>query len=216
MRTLLSPLQGACGFSPPGVSQASNPTLEALGLRRHETGVEKGMRQERNALHGGKQVPGKAAGVFPLPECPKLAFDPGQVLSEDLGRSGGDRAARLVEFGAKRPDRAAALCQEILVLEDGLDPGAKPILRRSSFAPSLPLRGQLCQSQLDDRIANVVLGLEVIIDVAQRNLGFARDVGKRGGAEPVLVRQAHCRTNQPRSFIDMCPSHVCAYVSRLT
>ena len=74
------------------------------------------MSQDRNSLHGGKQVHGKALGVFPLPECPKLALDPGQVLSEDLGRSGGDRAARLVEFGAKRPDRAAALCQEILVL----------------------------------------------------------------------------------------------------
>src|SRR5258708_39870218 len=67
----------------------------------------------------------------------------GAVLSEDLGRSGCDRAARLVELGAKRPDRAAALCQEILVLEDALDAGAKPILGRSSFFPSLPLRGQL-------------------------------------------------------------------------
>src|SRR5216683_2321323 len=133
----------ACGFRPPGVSQAPNPTLEALGLRCHKTGVVKGMSQDRNALHGGKQVHGKALGVFPLPECPKLALDPGQVLSEYLGRSGGDRAARLVEFGAKRPDRAAALCQEILLLEDGLDAGAKPILGRSSFAPSLPLGGQL-------------------------------------------------------------------------
>src|ERR1700682_420889 len=83
----------ACGFSPPGVSQAWNPTLEAPGLRRHKTGVMKGMSQDRNALHGRDQVHGKALGVFPLPECPKLALDPGQVLSEDLGRSGGDRAA---------------------------------------------------------------------------------------------------------------------------
>src|SRR5258706_2215750 len=133
----------ACGFSPPGVSQASNPTLEALGLRRHKIGVMKGMSQDRNALHGGKQVHGKAVGVFPLPERPKLALDPGQVLSEDLGRSGGDGAARLVELGAKRPDRAAVLCQELLVLEDALDAGAKPILGRSSFVPPLPLRGHL-------------------------------------------------------------------------
>jgi hypothetical protein len=197
----------ACGLSPPGVSQALNPTLEALGLRRYKTGVMKGMSQDRNALHGGKQVHGKALGVFPLPECPKLALDPGQVLSEDLGRSGGDRAARLVELGAKRPDSAAELCQAILVLEDALDAGAKPVLGRPSFAPSLPLSGQLRQPQLDDRLANLVFGLEVVIDVAQRNLGFARDVGKRGGAEPVLVRQIHCRTKQPRSFIDMCPGH---------
>src|SRR5229473_7068713 len=203
MRIFTRPASGfavwAYGFSPRGVSQASNPTLEALGLRRHKTGVMKGMSQDRNALHGGKQVHGKAAGVFPLPECPKLAFDPGQVLSKDLGRSGGDPAARLVEFGAKRPDRAAVLCQEILVLEDGLHAGAKPILGRSSFVPSLPLRGQLRQPKLDDRLANLVFGLEVVIDVTQRNLGFTRDVGKRGGAEPVLVRQVHCRTKQPRS-----------------
>ena len=76
---------------------------------------------------------GKAVGVFPLSECPKLALNPGQVLSEYLGRSGGHRAARLVELGAKRPDRAAALCQEILVLEDVLDAGAKPISRK--FVP---------------------------------------------------------------------------------
>src|ERR1700731_3877107 len=79
-------------------------------------------------------------------------YNPGQVLSEDLGRSGGDRAARLVELGAKRPDSAAELCQAILVLEDALDAGAKPILGRSSFAPSLPLRGQLRQPQFDDRL----------------------------------------------------------------
>src|ERR1700758_4316693 len=110
-------------LSPRGVSQALNPTLEALGLRRHKTRVMKGMGQDRNALHGGKQVHRKAVGVFPLPECPKLALDPGQVLSEDLGRSGGDRAARLVELGAKRPDRTTVLCQGILVLEDVLDAG---------------------------------------------------------------------------------------------
>src|SRR3984957_4381138 len=131
----------ACGFSPPGVSQVLDPTLEALGLRRHKAGVMKSMGQDRNALHGGKQVHRKAVGIFPLPECPKLALDPGQVLSEDLGRSGGDRAARLVELGAKRPDRTTVLCQGILVLEDALDARAKPILGRSGFAPSLPLRG---------------------------------------------------------------------------
>src|SRR5580693_6381162 len=133
----------ACGFSPPGISQALNPTLEALRLRRHKTGVMKGMSQDRNALHGAKQMHGKALGVFPLPECPKLALDPGQELSEDFGRSGGDRAARLVELGAKRPDGTAALCQETLVIKDALDTRAKPILGRSSFVPPLPLRGQL-------------------------------------------------------------------------
>jgi hypothetical protein len=54
----------------------------------------------------------------------------------------GDKSGRL-QLGAKRPDCAAALCQEILVLEDVLDAGAKPILGRSSFVPSLPLRRQL-------------------------------------------------------------------------
>src|ERR1700682_4410904 len=104
----------ASGFRPPGVSQALNPTFEAVGLRRHKTGVMKGMSQDRNALHGGKQVHGKTVGFFSLPECPKLALDPGQVLSEDFRRSGGHRSARLVEFGAKRPDRAAAFLQAIL------------------------------------------------------------------------------------------------------
>src|ERR1700723_4696753 len=105
----------ACESSPPGVLQALNPTLEALGLCRHKTGVMKGMSQDRNALQGGKQMHSKAVGVFPLPKCPKLALDPGQVLSEDLGRSAGDRAVGLVELGAECADRAAALGQEILV-----------------------------------------------------------------------------------------------------
>src|SRR5260370_5839446 len=138
MRILLGPHHfavWACGFSPPGVSQALNPTLEPLGLRRHKTGVMKGMSQDRNALHGGKQVHGKAVGVFPLPECPKLALDPRQVLSEDLGLSSGDPSARLVELGAKRPDPAAVLCQDILVLEYVLDGSASPSLARSSFVP---------------------------------------------------------------------------------
>src|SRR5260370_8114158 len=94
----------ACGFGPPGVSQALNPTLEAPGLRRHKTGVMKGMSQDRNTLHGGKQVHGKAAGVFPLPECPKLALDPAQVLTEDRGRSAGAPAAPLLHLEPNRPD----------------------------------------------------------------------------------------------------------------
>ncbi len=130
------------------------------------------------------------------------------MLSEDLGRSGGDRAARLVELRTKRPDSATALCQVVLVREDALHAGAKPILGRPGFGPSLPLRGQLFQPQLDDCLADLVLGLEVIKDVAQRDLGFARDVGKRRGAEPVLVRQAHCRANQSRSFVAMRLGHV--------
>ena len=93
---------------------------------------------------------GKAVGVFPLSECPKLALDPGQVLSEYLGRSGGHRAARLVELGAKRPDLAAELRQAILVLEDALDAEAKPILGRFSFFPSLPLRWGNRPAQLVD------------------------------------------------------------------
>src|ERR1700722_14105257 len=54
------------------LSQALNPTFEALGLRRHKTGVVKGMSQDRYALQGGEQVHGKVFGVFPLPKCPKL------------------------------------------------------------------------------------------------------------------------------------------------
>jgi hypothetical protein len=84
-----------------------------------------------------------------------------------------------------------------------LDAGAKPILGRSTFVPSLPLRGQLRQPQLDDRLANLVFGLEVVIDVTQRNLGFARDVGKRGGAEPVLVRQSSAAVSS-RDRLSIC------------
>jgi hypothetical protein len=54
----------------------------------------------------------------------------GTVMSQVRGSH---RAARLVELGAKRPDRAAALCQEVLVLEDALDAGAKPILGLSGI-----------------------------------------------------------------------------------
>src|SRR5260370_24392673 len=112
MHILLCPLQASpCG--PAGsarlVSQALNPTLEALGLRRHQTGIMKGMSQDRNALHGGKQVHGKAVGGFPLSECPKLALDPGQVLSEYLRRSCCHPAARLLQLAAKSPDPASEL-----------------------------------------------------------------------------------------------------------
>jgi len=114
-----------------------------------------GMSQGRTPCHRGKQVHGKAVESFPF-ECPKLVLDPGQgVLREDLGRSGGDRAPAC-ELGAKRPDCAAKLCQAILVLEDVLDAGAKPILGRSSFVPSLPLRGQLRQLSSTIGLANLV------------------------------------------------------------
>src|SRR5260370_6800620 len=99
----------ACGFSPPAASQALYPTLEALGLPRHQTGVMKGMSQDRNALHGGKQVHGKAVGVFPLSECPKLALNPGQVFSQYLRRSGCHPPAPLLSLQPNRPNLPPSL-----------------------------------------------------------------------------------------------------------
>jgi len=102
----------------------------------------KGMKPGSKRLAGRKADARQGRWIFPLPECPKLALDPGQVLSEDLV-AWWRRAARLVELGAKTSRRAAVLCQEILVLQDALtqaqsDPWA--IQLRSIAAAARQLR----------------------------------------------------------------------------
>jgi len=146
MRVLLGPLQASpvgMRVQPPGVSQALNPTLEALGLRRHKTGVMKGMSQDRNALHGGKA--GARQGRWSL--SPSRVPETGS-----RSRPGVERKISVALVATEPPalwsseqnvrPRSRALPRDPCS-RDGLDAGAKPILGRSSFVPSLPLRGQL-------------------------------------------------------------------------
>jgi len=55
-----------------------------------------------------------------------------------------------------------------------LDEGYEPILGRFRFLPFLPHRAEFGDALRNDRLADLGLGLEVIIDIAQGDFRLAR------------------------------------------
>src|SRR6266403_1593633 len=70
-----------------------------------------------------------------------------------------------------------------------------------STVPLFPQRPKFQQALLHDGLADFILCLEVVVDVADRDLGRLSDIGEARLPEPMSVRQLHSRANQPRSFV---------------
>src|SRR6266403_758365 len=87
----------------------------------------------------------------------------------------------LLQFGTQSSDRTAAARQPLAVLDLDLYELAQPFSGRVCFVELLQQPLESRKAQLDDGVANLVLRLEVVVDVAQRNSGLLGDVGDRRG-----------------------------------
>src|SRR5258705_7209671 len=123
------------------------------------------------------------------------------MLREQRRRLLGKSPILLVQFGAESPDRAAAAGEYVLVREHRLHTGAQPLLRRTGLIPGPPQGFEFLQALLDNRFADRLFRLEVVIDIAQRYLGLLRDIGEARLPEPVPVGHLHGGLNQSRSVI---------------
>src|SRR6185369_16858057 len=105
--------------------------------------------------------------------------EPLQEAVEDRRRSLGERSGILVQLRAEGPHGAAALRDHVAALERRLneryDPFTRLVLRVPRRADGDVLRRLL----LDERLADRVLRLEVIVEVAEGNPRLVRNVGER-------------------------------------
>src|SRR5258708_33855771 len=148
---------------------------------------------------------------------PKLILDPRQRLSEECRRFFREKPAFLVQLGTKRPKGAPSACKHIPVLKRILDKRLKACFRGTRPAPLFPQRPKFQQALLHNGLADLIFCLEVVVDVADRDLSGLGDIGEARLPEPMSVRQLHSRANQPRSLLRFRLWHSSKnYVSQLT
>src|ERR1700738_934226 len=128
---------------------------------------------------------------------PKLILYPRKQLSEECRRFFRERAAFLVQLGAKRPKGAPSACKHIPVPKRVLDTRLKAFFRGARPVPLFPQRLKFQQAPFHNGLAKFFLGLEVVVNVAYRNMGGFGDVRQAGLSETVPVGQLHGGLNQP-------------------
>src|SRR5207245_2468392 len=97
------------------------------------------------------------------------------------------RATALMQFGTQGSDRTATARQPVAIFDLYLDKATEPLFGRIRLVQFLQQLPESRKTQLDDGIANLVLGLEVVVDIAQGDAGFLGDIGDRGGGEAVPI-----------------------------
>src|SRR5258708_39939054 len=127
----------------------------------------------------------------------KLILYPRKRLSEECRRFFRERPAFLVQLGAKRPKGAPSACKHIPVLKRILDTRLKAFFRGTRLVPLFPQRPKFQQALLHNGLANFIFRLEVVVHVADRDLGRLGDIGEARLPEPTSGPQLHSRANQP-------------------
>src|SRR5216683_1619838 len=159
----------------------------------------------------------KSARVVSMSIRPKLILYPRNRLSEECRRFFRERPAFLVQLGTKRPKGAPSVCKHIPVLKRILDTRLKAFLRGTRLVPLFAQRPKFQQALLNNGLADFIFCLEVVVDVADWDLGRRSDIGEARLPESTSVRQLHSRANQPRSFLQFRSWHCSKYpVSQLT
>src|ERR1700736_5543921 len=102
---------------------------------------------------------------------PKLILYPCKRLSEECRRFFRERPAFLVQLGAKRPKGAPSACKHFPVPKRILDTRLKALFRGTLTVPLFPQHPKLRQVLLHNGLADFSFGLEVVVDVADWDLG---------------------------------------------
>src|SRR5260370_31912637 len=143
----------------------------------------------------------KSSRVVSMSIRPKLILYPRKRLSEECRRFFRERPAFLVQLGAKRPKGAPSACKHIPVLKRILDTRLKAFFRGTRPVPLFPQRPKFQQALLHNGLADFIFCLEVVVDVADRDLRRLGDIGEARLLEPMSVRQLPSPANQPPSLL---------------
>src|SRR5579859_249344 len=143
----------------------------------------------------------KSSRVASMSIRPELILYPGKQLLEECRRFFRERPAFLVQLGAKRPKWAPSACKHIPVPKRILDTRLKAFFRGALTVPLFPQRPKFRQVLLHNGLADFIFCFEVVVHVADRDLGRLSDVGDASLPEPMPVRQLHSRAIQPRSLL---------------
>src|ERR1700731_1724196 len=107
---------------------------------------------------------------------PELLLEPTHGLSEERRGFLRESAALLVQLRAQPAQRASSARQLFPVAVNALHESEQPLLGRTQPVQLFAECPKLPQPPLHDRLAEFVLGLEVVVNIPYRDIGGFGDV----------------------------------------
>src|SRR5579863_18408 len=136
-----------------------------------------------------------------LAERLELRLNPRQQGGERTAGMVRERAVFLVQFCTQGASWAAAPGEHVSIVDRRLDERTQPPLGRLRALPDQSLTLKRRQLLGDDRIADLGLGFEIVVDIAERHCRFTSDIGQRRVGESSLVNELGGRLDQSGSFV---------------
>ena len=176
--------------------QRVDPAFQTPSLPGHQVGIAERVREQRDALVGRDQRHRQIARVGAA-QGAELPFGPADQGAEHLGGGAIQAVGPLVELAGQGPERAAVLGGQLALVHQGADEPLQPGPRRAAPVQAGEHGPQLAGVRVDRRLDQLILGLEVVVHVPDRNAGGQRDVGERGPLDPLLPEHLAGRGHQP-------------------
>ena len=165
--------------------------FEVACLAGEDGGIAEGVREERGSLDAGEERYSEVAGVRSTEQA-ELALGP----VDDAGHHGGCltivATLGFVEFGTQRPHWAAVPRDRLTHVGPAPGECLEAGLRRAVPFERLDQCRGLRLVAVEDGSDQLVPALEVVVDVAEWDLGVFCDFGERRAVDALFVEQFSC------------------------
>ena len=173
-----------------------NPSIKTAGLTSHELGIPKGIGEKRDPLASSDKCHCEIASITSS-HRPKFLFGPINGEGEKLSSSPLKVIVTFVELRTERPHGTAKLGGKRTLVR--LVPH-KRLQSRLRSAMTIERREpcpEIHRVCVDHRPDELVLGLEVVVDVAHRNISCLGDICERCHLDAMLMEQLTGSSYQP-------------------
>src|ERR1700692_143251 len=136
-----------------------------------------------------------------MADGPELLLKPTHGLSEERRGFLRESAALPVQLGTQAAQRTSPTRKPLPVPVNAFHKSKQPLLRRTQPVDLLPQFSKLRQAPLNNGLAKLFLGFEVVVDIAYRNASRLGDVRQTRLSETAFIRQLRRSLNQRRSLI---------------
>src|SRR5580658_3577189 len=131
----------------------------------------------------------------------ELLLQPIHRLGEKRGGLLCKSPALLVELGAEASQGASGARKLVLVPVHAVHERKQSLFRRTQPVQLVAERPKLRQTPLYDGLAQLALGLEIVVDIAYWDIGGFGNIREAGLPEAPQVREIRRSLNQPCPFV---------------